>query len=86
MVVSLRLNTDNADRLRYFQKKKEQVGIEPRTNIVLDYKLGTLPTTLASRWQSSIKIGSVPNPNPNLILPTLNDTAYGVGKKNFASS
>ena len=54
MVVSLRLNTDNADRLRYFQKKKkkkEQVGIEPRTNIVLDYKLETLPTTLASRWQ-----------------------------------
>ena len=66
------------------RKKKEQVGIEPRTNIVLDYKLGTLPTiTLASRWQSSIIIGSVsnPNPNPNLILPTLNDTAYGVGKK-----
>ena len=24
MVVSLRLNTDNADRLRYFQKKKEE--------------------------------------------------------------
>ena len=55
MVVSLRLNTDNADRLRYFlkkkERKKEQVGIDPRTNIVLDYKLGTLPTTLASRWQ-----------------------------------
>ena len=32
MVVSLRLNTDNADRLRYFQKKKkkkEQVGLKP---------------------------------------------------------
>ena len=57
------------------------MGIELRTNTVLDYKLGTLPTTLASRWQSSIIIGSVPNPNPNLILPTLNDTAYGVGEK-----
>ena len=67
------------------RKKKEQVGIEPRTNIVLDYKLGMLPTTLTSRLQSSIIIGSVPNPNPNpnLILPTLNDTAYGVGKTNL---
>ena len=28
MVVSLRLNTDNADRLRYFQKKRKNTGLQ----------------------------------------------------------
>ena len=48
----MRIDLDIFKKKEKKRKEKEQVGIEPRTNIVLDYKLGTLPTTLASRCQS----------------------------------
>ena len=44
------------------KKKKEQVGIEPRTNIVLDYKLEPNATKLdASNCRSVPKL-DYPNP------------------------